>query len=120
MEKIFDATLAIEQAGGNEELARELFSMFLNELDEHRQTIKQALEHFKNGNLVDILWDPVHKLHGATAYLGVPSLRRACQELEALIKQEIYTDIVKATTMVFQEIDRLSHKGADVLQQDWY
>lgn len=119
METGFDAALAIEQAGGSEELARELFSMFLKELPDYQQNIQQTLQRFNKDEPAEILWDPIHKLHGATAYLGLPGLREICHSLEMYIKQKNKIEISQQVNSLLCEIDKISQHGEQILQQSW-
>ena len=119
--EIFDNRTAITQAGGNTELARELFTILLEELPEHRVNIQRALNSYQsNPENCNILWDTVHKLHGATAYLGVPALRNSCKELEDHIKQHHHKDIEDAIAQLLQQIDKLSVVGGEILSQNWH
>ncbi len=120
MSEIFDLTIALEQAGGSEDLARDLFSMLLDELADHRQTIEAA---FKQLNLendtLEPLRNPVHKLHGATAYLGVPALRQAAKMFEDQIKQDNRAKLVESFRQLDSEIKRLQENGKDILARSW-
>ena len=119
--EIFDNTTAITQAGGNTELARDLFAMLLEELPEHRVSIQRAFNSYQsNSTDCNILWDSVHKLHGATAYLGVPALRNSCKELEDHLKQHHHKDIEGAVAQLRKQIDKLSAVGGKILSQNWH
>ena len=120
MSKIFDAAIALEQAGGSEDLARDLFSMLLDELAEHRQAIETAFNQVNSENSsADLLWDPVHKLHGATAYLGVPALRQAVKTFEDQIKQDNRAELGENFRQLDAEINRLQEHGRDILARSW-
>ena len=79
-----DWSAAIELAGGSETLANDLLRMLLEEAP-------QLLERL-DGQLASEdprqLWDDAHKLHGSTAYCGVPALRSASAALERAIKAD--------------------------------
>jgi len=79
---LFDKELALHQAGGNAELAIELFEMLVKDLPNSQQAIQTA--HANKDK--SALWDAVHKVHGGTAYCGVPDLKDACKALEDEIK----------------------------------
>jgi len=120
MNEIFDAATALEQAGGNEELARELFSMLLNELPDHRQAIDAAFRSMTSETAaIDGLWDSVHKLYGAAAYLGVPALRGAAKTLEDQIRENARDQLAEGIRQLDQEIERLLNSSADILARDW-
>ena len=79
---LFDKDLALQQAGGNSDLARDLFQMLIKDLPASIETAFEA--HAKNDK--EAFWNAVHKIHGGTAYCGVPDLRQACKALEDEIK----------------------------------
>ncbi len=120
MSDIFDAGIALEQAADNENLARELFTMLLDELPDHRQAIDAAFRAVSSEDVkIDRLWDPVHKLHGATAYLGVPALRQAVKTFEDLIKQDNRDQLAEAFRQLDTEINRLLEHGREILTRNW-
>ncbi len=120
MSEIFDASLALEQAGGSEELARDLFSMLLDELADHQQVIGMIFKRVSSENeTLDALWDPVHKLHGATAYLGVPALCQATKAFEDQIKQDNRAKLGESFEQLALEISRLQVNGRDILARPW-
>ncbi len=120
MSEIFDAGIALEQAGDNEELARELFTMLLDELPDHQQAIDAAFRAVTREDAeINLLWDPVHKLHGATAYLGVPALRQAVKAFEDQIKQDNREQLGEGFMQLDSEINRLLENGRDILSRNW-
>ncbi len=74
---------SIELAAGKEDLAEELFSMLLEQLNTDLPEIRARWRQ----NDLDGLLDIVHKLHGATRYCGVPELREAANRLETALKR---------------------------------
>ncbi len=120
MSEIFDVRIALEQAGDSEELARELFTMLLDELPDHRQAIDAAFQTLSSEDMeIDILWDPVHKLHGATAYLGVPGLHHAVKTFEDQIKRGNRDQLGEGFSRLDTEINRLLKHGRDILAGSW-
>ena len=101
--EIYDNSESIKLAGGNEKLANELFEMLINELPTHKEKLIAALE---NNKPEDMKYS-AHKLHGATSYCGVPSLRVAAQELEIIIDNNDHELFEEAFQAVIREIDRL-------------
>ncbi|MCW8917660.1 MAG: Hpt domain-containing protein [Gammaproteobacteria bacterium] len=81
--RTIDAALALERAGGNRELACELYQMLQKELPDYLTAITQ---HHDSGNFAALL-EVVHKLHGSATYCGVPALREAAATLERRLKQ---------------------------------
>ena len=111
---MLDIPHAIDQAGGNPKLARELFSMLLKELPDLKNKLNQAFNRAdKQG-----LWDHAHKIHGSTAYCGVPLLQKAARDLEAAIKAQT-GDVADKIQGVNKEIDELLVNGQMMLEQDW-
>lgn len=120
MSEIFDSRLALEQAGGSEELARDLFSLLLDELADHQQVLEMIFKRISSENeTLEALWDPVHKLHGATAYLGVPALSQATKAFKDQIKQDHPAKLSESFEQLALEINRLQVNGRDILARPW-
>ena len=98
-----DTNLALERAGGNQDLARELYQMLQNELPNYHSTIKQ---HYDSGDY-EALLEVVHKLHGSATYCGVPALKEAAASMESNIKQGAETAYARGLDEVLGEIKRL-------------
>ncbi len=114
MSEILDIPQAIEQAGGNPDLAKELFTMLLNELPGQKEKLNQAISQGDN----QALWDHTHKLHGSTAYCGVPALNIATRDMKEALKQQS-GDISDVTQRLNKAIDDLLMDGLTALEQDW-
>lgn len=115
MTDVIDYQLALEQAAGDEELAKELFEMLLKELPELKQKLHIAIkEHDLQG-----CWDHAHKIYGSTAYCGVPALRTAAQIMEAAVKEEDMAQIEENFTGLTKEIERLLDQGRQALASSW-
>ncbi len=115
MPEMLDIPKAIEQAGGNPELAHELFSMLLKELPGHKDKLNQA---FKDADQQG-LWDQAHKLHGSTTYCGVPALQQASKALEEAIKSTS-NDVANKIQEVNKAIEALLVDGPIFLEQEWF
>lgn len=81
---VFNMDLALKNAGGHRDLAEQLYGMFIQEIPDHLQCLKELYqkeewEQFRNR---------VHKIHGATRYLGLPELHQTTLDLELYIKQQ--------------------------------
>ena len=100
---VIDPELALERAGGNQELAHELFEMLQNELPNYTTTIQQ---HYSNGNYAALL-EVVHKLNGSSTYCGVPALKQAASTLESNLKQGAESAYASCINNVLSEIQRL-------------
>ncbi len=115
---LFDKQLALGQAGGNLELAKELFEMLIKELPVLQATMNQAHhQHDKQA-----FWDATHKIHGATAYCGVPDLKIASKTLEDEIKTAYPSEAIeKPLNQLNIQIERLlesAEKLADSLSRN--
>jgi len=120
MTRIFDAVIALQQAGGSEELARDLFSMLLDELPAQQASIEATFKLVNTNNTpLEPLWDPVHKLHGSTAYLGVPALKEAVQAFEDNIKQNDREQLAEGFQQLDSEINRLLSHAQEILERSW-
>jgi two-component system sensor histidine kinase BarA len=111
---MLDIPHAIEQAGGNPDLAKELFTMLLKDLPEQKHKLNQAF----NEPDQQALWDHTHKIYGSTAYCGVPALNEAARELENTIKAKT-DDLADKIQEVNKAIDQLLMDGETALNQDW-
>ena len=111
---MLDIPHAIEQAGGNPDLAKELFTMLLKELPDLKNKLNQA---FKSGDQ-QTLWDHAHKIYGSTAYCGVPALNKAAKDLESAIKSQA-NNLADKIQDVNKAIDELLMDGETALEQEW-
>ncbi len=80
---IVDWKLAEKLANGNLSLAKELFQMLLDSLPQHQQEIQTAYDSQDLSKLAQA----VHKLHGATCYVGTTRLKQVSEDLEHAAKQ---------------------------------
>lgn len=81
--KIIDWELCLTQCNNNEELAKELFALFLQEMPDFKSRMAAAA---KTKNTADLL-ETVHKLHGACCYIGVPRLKELVANSEIALKK---------------------------------
>lgn len=116
MEPILDKNIAIEKAGGSSDLAKELFSMLLKELPELKNLVNMAYQ----ANDPQGFWDHTHKIHGSTAYCGVPALRVAASKLEKSIKADkSFTEMEGDLNNLNKSIEELLATGINELGNDW-
>ena len=111
--EIFDKTIAVEQAGGSVELAKDLFGMLLNDLPQMRETLNMLY----TGKKTQQFWDIAHKIHGATAYCGTPLLKQASKQLENAIKADDTAGMEQGLQEVNTQIDRLLEQADTLLAQ---
>lgn len=100
---VIDTNLALERAGGNHDLARELYQMLQNELPGYLVKIR---DHYDSGDYTSLI-EVVHKLNGASTYCGVPALKEAAASLESNLKQGSDTTYATGVESVLNEITRL-------------
>ena len=76
-----DWPLCIKLAAGKENLAKDLLDEFMGQLSTAQQQINSAYDNDDTQLLALI-----HKLHGASCYCGVPSLKASAAALELALK----------------------------------
>ena len=113
MSEIFNKQQALEQAGDDPALAKDLLQMLFAELPELLEKLKKALA----DNDKTALWDHTHKIHGSTAYCGTPALRAAAHSMEQLIRDEMVTEFDAGVEIIEGEIGRLLSNGDAVLAE---
>lgn len=86
---VFSIELARQFTGNDDDLARELFNMLKNELDDYSRAITSALE----AEDMKTLKEHVHKLHGASRCCGTRQLQESCSRIEKLIDSNEVFDI---------------------------
>lgn len=116
MEQIVDISTAIEKAGGSSDLAKELFAMLLKELPELKNLMNMAFQ----ANDPQGFWDHTHKIHGSTAYCGVPALRAAARTLENSIKADKrFSEMEDELSALNKSIEDLLAIGKSELENEW-
>ena len=116
MSEILDRNHAIEQAGGNEALAKELFGMLLKEAPQ----LLQKIEHAVNSRDHKAMWEYAHKLYGSTAYCGVPQLRERAKAVEDAIKSEQSKEVLEDELRALaQAVESLCKLGDELLSVSW-
>jgi len=106
--KVIDRDLALERAGGNAQLAAELFGMLLQELPQQRTAIESALA----AGDYTALRHQVHKLNGSATYCGVPALKAAADTLETHLKRGETAYAASGVRAVVEEIERILRQAA--------
>lgn len=100
---LFDWQLSVKLAGGKEDLAREMLEMFIQDLPIEKEKINQA---YQSADLKSLKLT-VHKLHGATCYVGVPMLKYHTQQLEERLKEGNNESLADAIGKLNEIIDQL-------------
>ena len=115
MTGVVDYAEAIDKAGGNAELAKELFGMLLQELPQLREQLQEALGQENQ----QAIWDHAHKIYGSTAYCGVPILRQAASAMETAVKSQQLDAMRDQFTTLDKAIQQLITEGPTHLSQAW-
>ncbi len=116
MEPVLDKSMAIEKAGGKSDLAKELFAMLLKELPQLKNLMNMAF----HANDPQGFWDHTHKIHGSTAYCGVPALRAAAKKVEEAIKSDMsFSEMENDLNLLNQSIEDVLALGESELETDW-
>lgn len=115
MTKILDIQQSITAANGNVSLAKDLFTMLLDDLELRQQQIENSFQL----DDMEMLEEHIHKLYGATAYCIVPQLRLSTETLEGLLRQKDYSQLKKFVEKVLQEMQLLISNGPAYIEQNW-
>lgn len=98
-----DEQLALQRAGGNTELARDLYQLLQNELPDYQRRLPCL---YADGDLKS-LQDAVHKLNGSATYCGVPALKAAVDAMESSLKRGEKESYTEKMEKVLNEISRV-------------
>ncbi|TAK77162.1 MAG: hypothetical protein EPO11_03005, partial [Gammaproteobacteria bacterium] len=79
-----DWELALRLAGNKQDLAEEIFGMFVKMLPDDLSKLNQL---HQNSNYSELLRH-VHRLHGAICYCGVPRLKAIIARIEMDLKNK--------------------------------
>ncbi len=95
-----DWAFAVKQAMGKKDIAEELLTMLVASFDEVKIAINESLA----GKDVE-LCSLIHKLHGSSAYSGVPILKQLCFDIETLLKKGALIEDIEPE--LFELIDEM-------------
>ena len=115
MTKVLNIQKSIIAVNGNVSLAKELFTMLLDDLNQRSQQIKSSFE----TSDMESLAEHIHKLYGATAYCIVPILRDTTAVLEDKLRQKDISQLDVLVTSVLDEIQAIMKSGPGYLEEDW-
>ena len=111
-DKSIDWELSIKNAGGREDLAKEMLTMLV---DSFGDSIELIEKHSREQQLTALI-EQVHKLHGATAYCGVPKLKSLAHKYEGLLKTTGFDEQLTEVHKVFiTETNIISELASDFL-----
>mgnify|MGYP005974765551 CR=1 FL=1 len=108
----FDWQLALRQAAGKPDLAREMLQMLVAFLPEIRNKVEEQLV----GENPEELLQAIHKLHGSCGYSGVPRLKNLCQLLEQQLRAGTpESELEPEFLELLDEMDNVTREAMKVL-----
>ena len=108
----FDWQLALRQAAGKPDLAREMLQMLVAFLPEIRNKVEEQLV----GENPEALLEAIHKLHGSCGYSGVPRLKNLCQLLEQQLRAGTpESELEPEFLELLDEMDNVTREAMKVL-----
>ena len=109
----FDWSLALQQAAGKEELAKEMLTMLLNEFAAVTTQVNKALAaEIDNVHFAQI----IHKFHGGCSYSGVPKLKKITGIIEKELKQGISPELLEPELLeLLDELENVQREAQDYL-----
>ena len=114
LELSVDWQLSLKNAGGRDDLARDMLKMLVDSFLDAKQLIQMNLD---EKNLIE-LTAQIHKLHGATAYCGVPKLKQLANQYESQLKTDgIGADIETLHLEFFKELERVEKDAIYILSE---
>jgi len=107
-----DWQLALRQAAGKNDLAREMLQMLVAFLPEIRNKVEEQLV----GENPEDLVDAIHKLHGSCGYSGVPRLKNLCHLLEQQLRSGTpESELEPEFLELLAEMDNVTREAMKVL-----
>lgn len=108
----FNWQLALRQAAGKPDLAREMLQMLIAFLPEIRNKVEEQLVGENPGDLLNA----IHKLHGSCGYSGVPRLKNLCQLLEQQLRSGTpEAELEPEFLELLDEMDNVAREASKVL-----
>ena len=106
-----DWELAVSLANGNEETAKQLLQLLLQQLPEN----KADSQRYYTNNDYRSLRDLVHKIHGATCYCGVPQLKIATRDLENALRNQQMDSIETLFSQFINAINAVQTAAVEIV-----
>lgn len=107
-----DWQLALRQAAGKPDLARDMLQMLIDFLPEVRNKIEEQLVGENPNGLVDL----VHKLHGSCGYSGVPRMKNLCQFIEQQLRSGVHEEELEPEFLeLLDEMDNVAREAKKIL-----
>lgn len=107
-----DWQLALRQAAGKNDLARDMLQMLLDFLPEVRNRIEEQLVGENPEGLVDM----IHKLHGSCGYSGVPRMKNPGQLIEQQLRSGTKEEELEPEFLeLLDEMDNVAREAKKLL-----
>ncbi|HDA5038454.1 TPA: two-component sensor histidine kinase BarA [Salmonella enterica] len=107
-----DWQLALRQAAGKPDLARDMLQMLIDFLPEVRNKIEEQLVGENPNGLVYL----VHKLHGSCGYSGVPRMKNLCQLIEQQLRSGVHEEELEPEFLeLLDEMDNVAREAKKIL-----
>ncbi|EDS2266520.1 two-component sensor histidine kinase BarA [Salmonella enterica] len=104
-----DWQLALRQAAGKPDLARDMLQMLIDFLPEVRNKIEEQLVGENPNGLV-------HKLHGSCGYSGVPRMKNLCQLIEQQLRSGVHEEELEPEFLeLLDEMDNVAREAKKIL-----
>ena len=97
---VIDEALALKNAGGNADLACELYQMLQEELPIYLEKLQNSYRQADYASL----YQHVHKLNGSATYCGVPALKEAAHRFETHLKRQQQQDYAEDMEHLLEQI----------------
>ncbi len=94
-----DWQLSLSNAADKEDLAKDLLKMLVASFSDARIQIQKSLD---NNNVKELI-SQIHKLHGATAYCGVPKLKSLAHQYESQLKTTGINKSIRTIHILFMD-----------------
>jgi two-component system sensor histidine kinase BarA len=80
----FDWSLALKRANQNEDVAKDILQLFVQQLPE----LVESIENANQAENYSEMQAKIHQLHGACCYTGVPAMLTLCSDMEGALKSK--------------------------------
>ncbi|NVK22101.1 MAG: two-component sensor histidine kinase BarA [Kangiellaceae bacterium] len=110
-EQSLDWELSLKLANNNSQLAKDMLQMLVETNQETSQSIHAA---YQAQDFEQLLYH-VHKLHGASCYVGTPKLKHLSYQYETKLKKQQYNQLETLHVDLLEELDIINEQSADYL-----
>ncbi|WP_369433862.1 two-component sensor histidine kinase BarA [Psychromonas sp. MME1] len=109
----FDWQLALQQAAGKEDLAKDMLTMLITDFSAIRNEANKAMQ----GEIDNVRFAQIiHKFHGGCSYSGVPKLKNIAGLIEKELKQGITPELLEPELLeLLDELDNVEKEAKNYL-----